>query len=317
MKARQSFSALATCALVALLTACSAAPAPIPAPSPESLADCKQTKDPARAIAGCSTAIDAGSKDAQLRVNRGFAYFLKADYDRSLADYNEAIRLNPKDPATFQRRGLTLRARGDDDRAIADLTKAISLGSTDLNVYIDRGMAHFTKGEFPEAIADYTIAVERDGDKTFAGQLAHVVRGLALIYSGAPDKAQADLARALELHPNEPFFALFLHIAELRAGEAKARVHLATTTAGVDMTKWPAPAIRLFLAAGTPEAVLAVQGGEVTTCEADYLVGEFLLSQSNKDEAIRLFRKAQTDCPRYILERVAAGAALRSLGLTP
>jgi tetratricopeptide (TPR) repeat protein len=311
MKQGSFTSALAA---LALLTACSAAPAPIPAPSPESLADCKQTKDLARAITGCSAAIDAGSKDAQLRVNRGFAYFLNADYDRSLADYNDAIRLNPKDPAAFQRRGLTLRAKGEDDRAIADLTHALGLGSTDLNVFIDRGMAHFTKGEYPPAIADYTIAIERDADKTFAGQLAYVARGLAWIYSGAPDKAQADLKRAVELNPKEPFFALFLHIAERREGSSTS---LASAAASLDMVKWPAPAIRMFLSEGAPEAVLAVKGGEVTTCEADYFVAEFMLLHSNKDEAIRLFRKAQTDCPRYILERVAAGAALRSLGLTP
>jgi lipoprotein NlpI len=194
------------------------------------------------------------------------------------------------------------------------LTHALSLGSTDLNVFIDRGMAHFTKGENAQAIADYTTAIDRDGGKTFVGQLGLVARGLALIYSGAPDKAQADLKRAVELNPKEPFFALFLHIAEVRTHAVQS---LPAAVPGLDMTKWPAPAIRIFLGQGTPEEVLAVKGGEVTTCEANYLVGQFMLFQGKQEEAIRLFRKAQTDCPRYILERVAAGAALRSLGLTP
>jgi tetratricopeptide (TPR) repeat protein len=314
MKQRHFRSALAACAFSTLLSACSETPSPIPPPSPEALADCNQSRDLDRAIAGCSAAIEAGSKDAQLRVNRGFSYFRKADYDRSLADYNEAIRLNPKEPAAFQRRGLTFRARGEDDRAIADFTQAINLGSTDLNVFIDRGMAHFTKGENAQAIADYTTAIERDADKTFVGQLAHVVRGLAFLYSGAPDKAQADLRRAVELNPKEPFFALFLHLAERRMGSAGS---LAAATPNLDMTKWPAPVIRMFLGEGTPEAVLAVKGGEVTVCEVDYFVAEFMLLEGKKEEALRLYTKAQTDCPRYILEGVASRAALRSLGVTP
>jgi tetratricopeptide (TPR) repeat protein len=289
------------------------------AQTPDNLRDCGQTKDLNRAVAGCSEAIRNGSKDVQVYVNRGFAYFLKHDYDLALADYEEAIRLNPKDPTAFDRRGDVFRAKGDDDRAIADFTQALSLGSGDLNVFIHRGTAYLAKADYAQAIADYTTVVERDAGKTFVGQLAYVVRGIAWLYSGAPDKAEVDLKRAVELNPKEPFFALFLHLAERRTGSAGslASAHLASAVGNFDMTRWPAPAIRMFLGEGTPEAVLAVKGGEVTICEADYFVAEFMQLENRKEEALRLYRKALVDCPRYILEGVAASAALRLLGANP
>jgi tetratricopeptide (TPR) repeat protein len=247
-------------------------------------------------------------------VNRGFAHFLKKSYDPALSDFNDAIRLAPKSPDAFARRGIVHRFKGDEDRAIADFTTAIGLGYSDPNVFIDRGSAFLAKGRSAEADADFTAAIERDGDKTFAGQLGYVLRGIASLYSNAPDKAQADFGRAVELNPKEPFFAMWLHIAQRRAGSAST---LAEAAGRLDMTKWPAPAVRMFLGQDAPDDVLAVNGGEVTICEADYFVAEFLVLENRKDEAVRLYRKAQGDCPSYILERVAAGAALRSLGPSP
>jgi tetratricopeptide (TPR) repeat protein len=120
----------------------------------------------------CGAQCETG--DAQVLVNRGFAYVLRKDYDDALADYERAIRLDPKGPDAFARRGLVFRATGDDERAIADFTQALRLGSSDLNVIIDRGAAHLAKGDNAQAIADYTTAIERDAGKTFFGQLAYV-----------------------------------------------------------------------------------------------------------------------------------------------
>lgn len=313
MSKRRLLPVLAACALTTVLAFSASAQTP---GRPSNLDDCRQTKDLDRAIAGCSAVLRDGSEDARALVNRGFAYFLRKDYDKALADYEGAIRLDPKVPDAFARRGLVFRAKGEDERAIDDFDEALRLGSTDLNLFNDRGTAHLAKGDNARAIADYTTVIERDAGKTFFGQLAYVLRGIAWLYSAAPDKAQADLRRAVELNPKEPFFALFLHLVERRANPTRkpASTHLASAVAGLDMTKWPAPAIRMFLGEGAPEAVLAVKGGEVTTCEADYFTAEFMRFENRKEEALRLYRKTLSDCPRYILENVAAAAALRSLG---
>lgn len=319
MSKHRLFFSLAAGALAAIAPACVSAPPPdvsldsIEASSLEasSLEDCTQTKDLSRAIAGCTEAIDARPKDAKLRVNRGFAHFLSGDLDRALIDYNEAIRLDANGPDAFARRGVVFRFRGEDDRAIADFTQAIALGAADPGVFVDRGTSHLAKGDNAKAIADYTVAIARDAEKTFMGQLALVLRGLAALYSDAPDRAQADFQRAVTLNPKEPFFALFLHLAERRTGSPAS---LPAAAPSLDMTKWPAPAIRMFLGEGPPDDVLAVRAGPVTICEAIYFTAEYMLLENRKDEAIRLYRKAVADCPVHILEGVAAGAALRSLG---
>jgi lipoprotein NlpI len=283
------------------------------AQAPDKLADCRQTKDLDRAIAACTEIIDAGTRDAQIYISRGVALVLRNDVDRAARDFDEAVKLDPKNPEAFDRRGFVYHARGDDDRAITDFTKALKLGSTDLQVYVDRGMAQFAKGDYAKAIADFTTVVDRDGGKTFDGQLALVVRGLTRVYSGAPDKAQVDLKRAYELNPKDPFFAIFLYLAERRTG---APGSLAAAAAAYDPTRWPTPAIQMFLHTGSVEAVLATKGNPITVCEADYLAAEFMQLESRKQEAIRHYRKADTDCPRHILEGIAARAALRLLGVS-
>jgi lipoprotein NlpI len=91
----------------------------------------------------------------------------------------------------------------------------------------------------------------------------------------------------------------------------------------IDMTKWPAPVIRLFLGQTTSAAVLAAaddpdantKRGQV--CEANFYSGEFALQRGVKEEAARLFHLAAADCPRDFVERPAAYAELRALGVSP
>lgn len=48
---------------------------------------------------------------------------------------------------------------------------------------------------------------------------------------------------------------------------------------------------------------------------ADFCSGELALRQGAKDEAVRLFRLAESDCPHSFIECDAATAELRLLGL--
>jgi lipoprotein NlpI len=97
---------------------------------------------------------------------------------------------------------------------------------------------------------------------------------------------------------------------------------LAQATGQLDMKKWPAPLIRLFLGQSTQEAVLAAaddpdahkKQGQV--CEANFYSGELALIQGTKEKAADLFRLAAADCPDSH-ERWAAHAELKALGLTP
>jgi lipoprotein NlpI len=88
----------------------------------------------------------------------------------------------------------------------------------------------------------------------------------------------------------------------------------------IDMTKWPAPLIRLFLRQITPAAALAAaddadlnkKKGQV--CEANFFSGELAMQQGAKEQALKLFRLAATDCPRTFVEWESANAELKALG---
>jgi lipoprotein NlpI len=91
----------------------------------------------------------------------------------------------------------------------------------------------------------------------------------------------------------------------------------------LDMTKWPAPIVGLFLGQMTPAAVLAAADDPDATkkkgqvCEANFFSGEQSLIKGANAEAIRLFRLAASDCPDNFPEWYAAKAELKALGAAP
>jgi lipoprotein NlpI len=113
---------------------------------------------------------------------------------------------------------------------------------------------------------------------------------------------------------------LWIHIINKRGNAASG---LPQAIAQIDMTKWPAPVIRLFLGQTTPAAVLAaaadpdptVRRGQI--CEAHFYSAEFALQQGNRKEAARLFRLAAAGCTRDFVEGAAALSELGALAENP
>jgi lipoprotein NlpI len=262
------------------------------------------------AIADCNRAIEF-DPTARGYADRGAAFYAGGDYDKAIADFNRAIGLNPKDALAFSNRGKALYAKGENDRAIADYTQAIQLDRA-AYPYNNRGDAYLAKGDYEHAIADYDHVIELDPNNS----RAYLKRGVANFYFGAAPKAVADLNRSKELDPKEPYTALWLEIVD-RRGRASSR--LAKTAAVIDMTKWPAPIVRLYLGQITPADVNAAAEHpnaiikKEQICEANFYGGKLALQRGKKDDANRLFELAAADCPRSFLEYGAANAELRTL----
>jgi lipoprotein NlpI len=283
---------------------------PLPANSPILVA----------AIGGCTKIVERKSETAEDRASaynsRGDAYQSKGDYDHAIADYSDVIRLDPKVVRAYYSRAATYNIKADPDRAIADYTQAIRLDPDNSQGYLGRGDVSVGKGDYNRAVADYGEAVRLVPRMA----VAYRARGFAYLYGGDLAKALADVNKASELDPTDAYGALWLDIVAQRD---KVPSRLSDMISKIDMTQWPGPVIRMFLGQMTQAAVLAAANdpapetkrGQI--CEANFYTGELELRQGSKNEAIRLFRLASSECPRDFLEQGFANAELKALSATP
>jgi tetratricopeptide (TPR) repeat protein len=271
-----------------------------------------------RAIADYGEAIKLDPKQAEAYIERGDQWrFYKHRLDRAIADYTEAIKIEPS-LTTYDRRGDAWLDEGDPDRAIADYTEVIRLNTEGRFAYAKRGQAWAAKGDLDRAIADYTEAINYIEAIKFDGIHADYYgdRGRAYFYSGALPEALADLNRESKLRPEDAYAVLWLDIVARRSNLPS---RLDDATKQVDMTRWPAPVVRLYLGELTLEAVLAAADHRYAgtkydqTCEANFFAGELMLQRGAKDEATRMFRLVSADCPKSSVQWWAK-AELKALG---
>lgn len=305
-------------------------------------------------IAGCAATIKSGLYQgtdlAKFYVNSGIAWHDKGDQDRAIADYGQAIKLDPANAKAYDNRGNARKANGQSDLAIADFDQAIKLDPHNAIAYFNRGLIWDDRGEDDRALADYDSAIRLKPDYAKAynnrglirearGDLERAVADLDRAVRAAPDnsqpyfgrgrielyacawpKALVDLTRAAELNPEDAYSALWLEIL-VRRNELPSR--LADAATQLDMTRWPAPMIRLYLGQLAPDAALAAANdGDAETskgqiCEANFYVGEAALLRGDKDEAKRLFQRAVAGCPKGFVEAPSAKAELKTLGVSP
>jgi tetratricopeptide (TPR) repeat protein len=301
-------------------------------------------KDPDRALSDCNEAIRIDRSYAAAYVNRGNAYLNKADAERAFGDFNEAIRLDPKNAWAYNARGDLYKNRGDFDHAmadfsesirldpnyakayffrsdlykgkrdfehaLADLNESIRLDPNDATAYFTRGCVSYIMGDNPAALANFTTSIRLDPNNA----AAHFNRGVAYyVIGGRIADAEADFNKASELNPKDAYAALWHDLAERRNGVPS---HLSEAARQLDMTAWPAPVTRQFLGELSSAQTLAAAHDSDPktnlgrTCEANFYSGEFALLKKNRLEALRLLRRAASDCPRAFIEAPAAMAEL-------
>jgi lipoprotein NlpI len=198
------------------------------------------------------------------------------------------------------------------DGAFADTLRTVRFDTKDPDTRHNRGAKDQAKSDLSEIIAYYNVAIKRDPKDDDA----YFHRGVAKLYAGSLPQALADLNQAIKLDPEYAYYALWIDIVEMRSN---APSHLPQTISHVNMTKWPAPVIRLFLGETTPAAVLAAANNpDAKTkrgqlCEANFYLGELALQQGSREEATRLFRLAAADCPHDFVEGPSANSELAVL----
>lgn len=282
------------------------------------IAECAQEADAEKQVAGCTRIVDNAKLPERVRgvayYNRGNALAAKGEHDAAIADYDAAIKLAPKNARAFNNRGTVYRDKGDAERALADFAEAAKLEPRNSDAHYNLGNAFAAKGETQKAIASYGAAIMADRRNANA----YVARAIAQLYAGAPAKAQMDLWLAARIAPTNAYAALWLDIAQRRA---KRPGTIAISARRVDMTAWPAPVIRLWRGEIAPDALLAAADNpnaatrQAQVCEANFYGGELALLKGTTDEATKLLQAAAKDCPAPFLERIAANAELKALGV--
>jgi lipoprotein NlpI len=188
----------------------------------------------------------------------------------------------------------------------------IRLDTRDRIVPHSRGANEQAKSELEETIVYYDTAIRNDPDDDDA----YFHRGIAKVYAGSLPEALADIGQAGRLDPQYPYYALWIDIVDKRGHLGS---HFPQAIAHIDMAKWPAPVIRLFLGQAAPDDVLAAADDPDSTkksgqiCEANFYIGEFHLQQGAEADAARLFGHAAAECPRAFVEGPAAAAELKAL----
>jgi PQQ-dependent catabolism-associated CXXCW motif protein len=268
-----------------------------------------------RAIEDFGEAIGLDPKHAEIFNDRGIAHSRNHSYDAAIGDFGQAIALAPKFAAAYNNRGDARYYKGDYDGAIGDLEKAIELGFDKAVAYDNLGKVYLAKHDFERAIEEYGKAIALNPQNTVA------LSGRARVefYAGKLAAAIEDLTAAAKLDPNDPYHAIWLHMARMRASFV-SRDELVANTEKLDRGRWPWPIVALFL--GVPEhdavhraarAIGPTTNRDDQFCEADFYVGFQRMINGERGQARRLFESAVSTCPQYKYEYQLARIELERL----
>ncbi len=120
-------------------------------------------KDYAGAIADFNTALKLSpTKNEHAYANRGWAWYLTGEFQKSYDDFDQAVRIGPKKVANYQARAAAAEALGDQASAIADLTKAIAINPKDPESYRRRAKMFVRYKDLASAIGDYGEMIKLD-----------------------------------------------------------------------------------------------------------------------------------------------------------
>lgn len=242
------------------------------------------TGNPDLAIHYCVRAIYSGdfTQDqlAATFYNRGLEYKRKGDYDQAIKDFDAAIKLRPNFARAFNSRGVAYFDIGVDELAIRDFDAAIQMMPGDAGLRRNRAMVRFYRGEFAAAVPDMQAAVQ--------------------------------------LNPSDARDALWLYLAQARAGLGGAET-LSRFAANRDLNEWPGPVIAMFLGIVGAQAVAdigraaAERGQPQRQCEAYFYVGQYQLMRGVPDNAAEFFRAAAASDAVGVREYIGARAELARL----
>ncbi|WP_050629157.1 tetratricopeptide repeat protein [Bradyrhizobium viridifuturi] len=274
---------------------------------------------PSERISGCTAALASRSDSwaySRAYYLRGQAHFDEQNFEAAVADVSQFLHSYPNNVQGLQVRAAAYFRQRNFDPAIADYTRVIEIEPKGSFAYIYRGDAYRAKGELDHGIADYSKAIEIN--PTFA--FAYFGRAMIHWQRGSLSQSLADFDEAGRLNPKSAYAALWRDIIARRSDQPSRLADVATH---LDMTKWPAPIVNLFLGTLTSQQVLDAaddsnpEKKRSKVCEANFYVAELALQRGARDDARRSLELAAADCPKPFVEGWAAAIELKTLRASP
>lgn len=132
---------------------------------------------------------------AQAYCERGGAYGVLRNFNKTVEDCTQAIKLDPNYAMAYTNRGAAYGNLDNYQQAMADINKAIQCDPTLALAYNNRGALYLMAGNVNQAFRDADKAIELNPKL----DLAYMIRGTCYQIMGNLPEAQADFEKAKEL----------------------------------------------------------------------------------------------------------------------
>ncbi len=260
------------------------------------------------AIAQQTLAIELDPLDAFAFRERALTWHRQKRYELAVADFTRALELAPRDPLSYFGRAQSLHAAGEIDAALKDYARASGLRPRWSDPIRMRGHALLARADYKAAAAEFRRGL--DADSRDMANLAGL--GYARFYMGDLALAADNFTRSLRLSNNIRAM-LFLYLVRAQQGtDGKAELARYARYAG---PAWPSPVLHLFLGRTTPEQLNAAARDEVQVCEAQFYIGQWMMTQGRRAEGLALLKQAVNRCPKTQVEYEAALATVSRAGM--
>jgi tetratricopeptide (TPR) repeat protein len=246
----------------------------------------------------------------------------RKDYlEKAVDAFRQAVALAPRFEDAYYDLGLVLRRLGklDDAKQAFETAKdqhelAIRHDSSNARAHRELGRLLYS-GDRDGAIRQFEKAIDIEHD--FAD--AYRAHGLAKFFEGQFDRAASDLSLVVKKRPDDPYWILWLYLAEARRSPdptSRANAQRALEGRSVVLSRhiWPYAVVDLFMGRKMPdETRSAAIGNAVYECESHFYIGEWHLLQGHDRDAWTDLTEARRSCPMEFVEFLGAEADLPRL----
>ena len=303
------------------------------------------------AIADFGMTIQMDPSDNGAYILRGMEFKRKGNFDQAIIDYNSALKLDPNLFDAHIGLGIAYNKKRSYQQAIASFIRAIQLKPNDYFAHLFRGQAYAGLEKFDEAIQDFTFAIESSDSEPPYGS-----RGDAYVKKGDYSKAIEDYTRSASLNPKNLQIIYVRAWANLCAndglaafrdadryielqvpsdknyryailagyvGRRKAKLHREADTFLLDKLKtitsddWPTSVLRYVHGDLPAQKLLQLATDDDKLTEAHTYIGEMLLFEGKKLDALSHFKWVKNRGNRLFVEFDLAVAELNRLAPEP